>query len=96
MTALFLAAAAGRAGFLRSAAALSVASQVNVVFGAAEVAERGRLAIDRPAQLQVIRSCPCGVSGKFARTSSTSRSSSIVPVPNVFTITETGSATPMA
>ncbi len=37
-----------------------------------------------------------GVSEKFWRTSSVIFSSGIVPVPNVSTITETGSATPIA
>ena len=65
------------------------------VFGAAEMAERRGLAIDRAAQLQV-SIMPFGVSGKWARTSSTRRSSSTLPVPNVLTMTDTGSATPMA
>ena len=39
---------------------------------------------------------PRGVSGKFSRTSSVNRSSGITPVPKVSTMTETGSATPMA
>ena len=33
---------------------------------------------------------------KFSRTSSVKRSSGISPVPNVSTMTDTGSATPMA
>ena len=39
---------------------------------------------------------PRGVSENISRTRSVMRSSGIVPVPKLSTITETGSATPMA
>ena len=39
---------------------------------------------------------PLGVSGKLARTSSVISDSGIVPVPNELTMTDTGSATPIA
>ena len=65
-------------------------------FGAAEMAERRGRAVDRPAQLQMIDDALRREREVRADELQVIFSSGITPVPKVLTMTETGSATPMA
>jgi hypothetical protein len=66
------------------------------VFGAAEVAEGRRLAVDRTPQLQRVDNAARRQREILAHQLGEALVGDQAPVPNVSTITETGSATPMA
>ena len=81
---------------MRSASARSVCSQVNAVFGASEMSERRGLLVNRAPQIKVLDDALRRQLEVRPHQLGDLAESAILPVPYVSTMTDTGSATPMA